>query len=186
MVLMARNWWAVLIRGIVAVLFGLLALFVPGLTLRVLIALFGAYVLVDGIFAIIAAVRAIEQRRSFGLLLFEGVVSIIAGVLTFFYPGLTALVLLYFIAAWAIITGIAEIVQAVEMRRVIRNEWLLILGGVASVLFGILLILFPGTGALTLVWLIGIYAIIFGGALIGLSLRLRGMQQRRDTMRPAF
>lgn len=183
---MARNWWAVLIRGIVAVLFGLLALILPGLTLRVLIALFGAYVLVDGIFAIIAAVRAIEQRRSFGWLLFEGVVGIIAGVLTFFYPGLTALVLLYFIAAWAILTGIAEIVQAIELRRVIHNEWLLILGGIASILFGLLAFFLPGVTALTLIWLIGIYAIIFGVALIALSLRLRGMQHRRETMRPAF
>jgi len=186
MVHTARNWWAVLIRGIAAVIFGILALILPGLTLRVLVALFGAYALVDGVFSIVAAVRAIERRRSFGWLLFEGIVGIIAGLLTFFYPGLTALVLLYFIAAWAILTGISEIVEAIELRQRIHNEWLLVLGGVASIIFGILLFLFPGGGALTIIWLIGIYAIIFGVLLIGLSLRLRGMHERGRPLTPAF
>jgi uncharacterized membrane protein HdeD (DUF308 family) len=178
MVLVARSWWAILIRGIAAILFGILALILPRLTLLVLVALFGAYALVDGIFAIAAAVRGFERRRGNSWwLLVEGIAGIIAGLVAFFWPGITALVLLYIIAGWAIVTGILEIVQAVEMRRVIRNEWLLILSGVASVIFGILLFLFPGAGALTVVWLIGIYAIVFGALLIGLSLWLRRMQR---------
>ncbi len=182
-----RNWWALLIRGIAAVLFGILALAVPGLTLRVLIALFGAYALIDGIFSIVAAVRAIGRHGRFGWLLFEGIVGVIAGILAFVLPGLTALVLLYVIGAWAIITGIMEIVQAIELRRVIRNEWLLILGGAASVIFGVLLFLFPGAGALAVVWLIGAYAIIFGALLIALSLRLRATHAgTRETMTPAY
>ncbi len=178
MVLVARSWWAILIRGIAAVLFGILALALPRLTLLVLVALFGAYALVDGIFAIAAVVRGFERRRANSWwLLVEGIAGIIAGLVAFFWPGITALVLLYIIAAWAIVTGILEIVQAVEMRRVIRNDWLLILSGVASVIFGILLFLFPGAGALTVVWLIGIYAIVFGALVIGLSLWLRRMQR---------
>lgn len=191
MTLMARNWWAVLIRGIAAVLFGILALFWPQLTLQVLVLLFGAYALVDGIFAIVSAVRSASRRRGFdwrsvGWPIVEGLAGIIAGLLTFFYPGVTALVLLYFIGAWAIVTGIAEIVQAIELRRVIQNEWLLVVGGVLSIVFGILLFVFPGAGALAIVWLIGIYAIVFGIVLIGLSLRLRSMRARGETMTPAY
>lgn len=186
----ARNWWALLIRGIIAVLFGVLALLLPGLTLRVLVLLFGAFALVDGIFAIVAAVRELGRRRTFdwrrvGWPLIEGIAGIVAGLLTFFWPGITALVLLYFIGAWAIITGIAEIMQAVELRRIIRNEWLLVLSGIASVVFGILLFLFPGAGALAVVWLIGIYAIIFGILFIALSLRLYSAGSHRESMTPA-
>lgn len=174
--LVARYWWAMLIRGIAAVLFGILALFLPRLTLLVLIAIFGAWALIDGIFAIVSALRTPESAGRRVWLLVEGIVSILAGLIAFFRPGITALVVLYFIAGWAIVTGILEIVQAVELRRVIRNEWLLILGGVASVIFGILLAIFPAAGLLTVVWLIGIYSIIFGSLLIGLSLRLRSTQ----------
>lgn len=191
MELLARNWWAVLIRGIAAVLFGILALVLPGLTLRVLVLLFGAYALVDGIFAIVAAVQALNRRqgfdwRSIGWPIVEGIAGIIAGLLTFFWPGVTAFVLLYFIGAWAIITGITEIVQAVALRRIIQNEWLLILSGAASIVFGILLYLFPGAGAVAIVWLIGSYAILFGILLIGLSLRLRSMRMQGQRMTPAF
>lgn len=191
MELLARNWWAVLIRGIAAVLFGILALILPGLTLQVLILLFGVYALVDGIFAIMSAVRALNRRRGFdwrsvGWPIIEGIIGIVVGLLAFFWPGETALVLLYFIGAWAILTGISEIVQAVALRRIIQNEWLLILGGVASIVFGILAFAIPGATALAIVWLIGLYAIVFGVLLIGLSLRLRSMRTRGETMRPAY
>jgi uncharacterized membrane protein HdeD (DUF308 family) len=169
----------------VAVLFGLLALFLPGLTLQVLIALFGAFVLVDGILAIAGAIRAIQRQRRFGWLLVEGILGILRGLFAFVWPSVTALVLVYFIAAWAILTGIADVVQAVELGRVISNEWLLILSGALSIVVGILLFLFPSGGALALVRLIGIYAILFGALLIGLSFRIRSLQERSQRMTPA-
>jgi uncharacterized membrane protein HdeD (DUF308 family) len=169
---LATNWWALLLRGIAAVLFGLAALFWPGLTLFVLIVFFGAYTLVDGIFAIVAALRGSGSRR--WLLLAEGVLGVLAGLIAFFWPGITALVLLYVIAAWAIFTGILKVVMAIWLRREIENEWLMVLSGVLSVLFGVILAVLPGVGLLSLVWLIGIYALIFGVALIVLGFRVRG------------
>ena len=173
--MLAGNWWALLLRGIAAVLFGLVALFWPGITLYVLIIFFGAYALVDGIFAIVAGVRGVGGRR--WLLLAVGVLGVLAGLIAFFYPNITALVLLYVIAFWAILTGILEVVMAISLRREIENEWLMGLSGVLSVVFGVLLAALPRVGLLSLVWLIGIYALIFGVALIVLSLRLRGHRQ---------
>ena len=174
---LAGKWWALLLRGVLAVLFGLVALFLPGLTLWALVLLFGAYALVDGIFAIVSAVRAAERHMRWWPLLVEGVAGIVIGVLTFVWPGLTALALLYFIASWAIVTGVFEILAAIRLRREIRGEWLLALTGVLSVVFGLLLFIFPGAGALTVVWLIGVYALVFGVVLVGLALRLRGRSQ---------
>lgn len=173
--LLVRNWWAVGLRGLAAIIFGILALVVPSITLIVLIAFFGAYALIDGVLAVYLAIRGRENNRNWGWLLVEGIAGILIGILTFRWPGVTALVLLAFIAAWAIITGAMEIFQAIELRRVIDNEWLLILSGAASVIFGLLLIIFPSTGALALIWLIGIYAIIFGALLLVLAWRLRQM-----------
>jgi uncharacterized membrane protein HdeD (DUF308 family) len=172
---LAGNWWALLVRGIVAVFFGLAALFWPGLTLFVLIVFFGAYVLVDGIFALVAGIRGSAGRR--WPLLAEGVLGVLAGLITFFWPGMTALVLLYVIAAWAIFTGILKVVMAISLRREIENERLMVLSGALSVLFGVLLAVLPGAGVLSLVWLIGIYALVFGIALIVLGLRVRGHNQ---------
>lgn len=169
-----RTWWTVLIRGIAAVLFGLLALVWPSATLLALVLCFGAYALVDGVLALIAATREMGHGQRVEWLFAEGVFGVLAGLFTLIIPGVTALMLLYFIAAWAVLTGITEIVQAIELRREISNEWLLILSGVISVLLGVALALFPGAGALSLIWVIGIYAIFFGALLIGLSLRLRG------------
>jgi len=173
MVTLARNWWAVAIRGLVAVLFGILALVVPHLTLAVLILLFGAYALADGIFGIVAAVRAAERGARWGTLLVEGLWGVAIVAVAFIWPGETALVLLYLIAFWAIFTGVFEILAAVRLRREIVNEWLLGLAGLASVVFGVLLVVFPGAGALTVIWLIGAYALVFGVLLLGLAFRLR-------------
>jgi uncharacterized membrane protein HdeD (DUF308 family) len=175
--IMAGNWWVLLIRGIAAVLFGLAALFWPGPTLYVLIIFFGAYALVDGLFAIAAGIRGTGRRR--WLLLVEGGLGVVAGLIAFFYPGITALVLLYVIAFWAIFTGILKIVMAISLRREIENEWLMGLSGVVSVLFGIILAVLPGVGLLSLVWLIGIYAIVFGVAQIALGFRVRS--HRRES-----
>ena len=177
--LLARHWWAVGLRGLAAIIFGILALAAPGVTLIVLIAFFGAYALIDGILAVFLAIRGRENHRNWGWLLVEGIAGILIGILTFRWPGVTVFVLLAFIAAWAIITGIMEIFQAIELRRTNNNEWLLILGGAASVIFGLILLLFPSAGALALIVVIGLYAIIFGLLLVGLAWRLRGMTQRR-------
>ena len=169
---LATNWWALLLRGIAAVLFGLAALFWPGLTLFVLIVFFGAYALVDGILAIVAGIRGSEGRR--WLLLAEGVLGVLAGLITLFWPGMTALLLLFVISAWAIFTGLLKVVMAIFFRREVENAWLMGLSGVLSVLFGVILAVLPGAGLLSLVWLIGIYALIVGVVLIVLSVRMRG------------
>jgi uncharacterized membrane protein HdeD (DUF308 family) len=175
---LARNWWAVALRGLFAILFGLVAWIWPGATVLVLIILFGAYALVDGILEIWAAIRAETGATNRWAVLFEGIVSVIAGIIALVWPGLSALAILYIIAAWAIITGIFEIVAAIQLRQAISNEWLLGLSGVASLIFGIVIAIFPGSGVLAITWLIGVYAIIFGIILIGLAFRLRSMHER--------
>jgi uncharacterized membrane protein HdeD (DUF308 family) len=157
-----RVWLTLVLRGVVAVLFGLAALFWPGKTLFVLILFFGAYTLVDGIFAIVGGITDSSRRW---LLLIEGVLG--------------ALVLLYVIAIWAVVTGVMEIITAISLRREIDNEWLMILGGAISVLFGVILAVLPGAGLLSLTWLIGAFAVVFGVAFIVLGFRVRRLGPRR-------
>src|SRR5918912_3707466 len=171
--LLARNWGWMALRGVAALLFGVLTLFNPGITLAVLVLLFGAYALVDGIFTVVAAIANRRGEPHWVALLVGGLASIVVGVGTFLVPGVTAIVLLYFIAAWAIVTGAAEIATAIRLRRVMTGEWLLALAGVLSVLFGVLLIARPGAGALAVVLWIGAYAIVFGVVLLALAFRLR-------------
>jgi uncharacterized membrane protein HdeD (DUF308 family) len=168
---LARNWWALALRGLVAVIFGLLTFFLPGITLITLILLFGAYALVDGIFNIIAFLRVASHHWA---LLIEGLIGIIAGILTFTWPTITALALLYVIAFWAIFTGIFEIIAGIRLRKVITNEWLLLLMGILSFLFGMFVLIAPGAGALAIVLWIGAYALVFGIILLVLAFRLRG------------
>lgn len=178
------SWWALLLRGIAAVAFGILAFVWPQITLTVLVFLWGAYALVDGIFAIAAGIKSYGKNKRWWILLLEGVLSAAAGVFAFVIPGITALILLILIASWAIVTGVFEIVAAIQLRKEIKGEWLLALAGVASILFGVLLFLNPGAGALAVVWLIGAYAIVFGALLIALGLRLRGMVRSAGRMSP--
>jgi uncharacterized membrane protein HdeD (DUF308 family) len=168
---LTANWWALAIRGLVAVLFGLLTLFLPGITLVTLVLLFGAYALVDGVFNVIAFFRVASHQWA---LLIEGVVGIVAGVITFAMPAITAIALLYLIAFWAILTGIFEVVAGILLRKTIANEWLLLLMGFFSLLFGLLILFAPGTGALAIVLWIGAYALVFGVFLLALAFRLRG------------
>lgn len=172
--LLARNWGMVVLRGVAAVLFGLLILFVPAITFAVLIFYFGALALIDGIATVVAAAtnRVGAERR--GWYFVSGVLGIIAGLVTFFWPGVTALALLYVIAIWAIVMGAGEIAAAVRLRQVIEGEWVLMLAGVISVVFGILIAIFPGAGALALVLWIGWFALVVGILRIILGLRLRG------------
>jgi uncharacterized membrane protein HdeD (DUF308 family) len=169
---LAKNWWLVLLRGIAAIIFGVLAFVWPGLTLLTLILFYGAYVLVDGVLSIIAAVTGGAPAPRWWLAI-VGVLGIVAGILTFLWPGITGLVLLFFIAGWAIAIGIFQIIGAIRLRKEIDNEWLLILSGIVSVLFGIGVLLVPGAGALALVWVIGLYAIVEGALYIGLAFRLK-------------
>jgi uncharacterized membrane protein HdeD (DUF308 family) len=174
---LSRNWWALALRGLAAIVFGVLAFVWPGLTLWALVLLFGAYMLVDGIFAIVAVVRAAGREARWWLLLVEGVLGVLAGLVAFLWPGITALALLYLVAAWAIVTGILQIVGAVRLRREIEGEWALILGGVLSVIFGVVLVVLPGPGILALVWLIGAYAVVSGVLLIVLAFRVRNRDE---------
>ena len=176
-----RNWGMVALRGVIALVFGLLTVFNPALTVAALILLFGAYAVANGVFTIIAAVANRRGERHWVTLVISGVLSVALGVLTFLMPGVTGIVLLYIIAGWAIITGITEIVTAVRLRKVITGEWLLIVAGVISIALGVILIIFPGAGALAVALWIGTYAIMFGILLIALAFRLRSWGRDHGT-----
>ena len=173
---LSRNWWAVALRGVAGVLFGIATFVAPGLSLAALVLLFGAYAFVDGIFGIVSAIRRRGTSDRWWLLLLEGLVGVAVGVITLFWPGITALVLLYLIAFWALVTGVLELSVAVRLRQVITNEWLLVLVGLASIALGVLLLLFPGAGALAVVFWIGAYAFVVGILLIALGFRLRSLR----------
>jgi uncharacterized membrane protein HdeD (DUF308 family) len=167
------RWWVPVLRGIAAIAFGVLALMSPSIGLLALVIMWALYAIADGVFNLMVAGRAGRAGMRWGWYLFEAIVSIAAGVFTLVYPGITALVLLYVIAAWAILHGIIEIAAAIELRHVVKGEWMLALAGILSVAFGVLLFAYPSTGALAVVWLIAGYAIVFGVLLIGLGVRLR-------------
>jgi uncharacterized membrane protein HdeD (DUF308 family) len=171
----ARNWWTLLVRGIAAVLFGIAVLVWPDIALAVLVFLWGAYALVDGAFALVMGIRSRTQYSNWWVTMLEGVVSIIAGAIAVVWPEITALALLYVVAAWAIITGILEIVAAVQLRKEMTDEFWLGLSGVLSVLLGVLLVVYPGTGMLSLLWVLALYEIAFGVATIVLSFRVRAL-----------
>lgn len=170
---LSRNWWLLVLRGAVAVLFGILAFVWPGMTLQILVVFFGAYVLVDGIGSVVTGI-AHRQGSDRWWLLLEGLSSILFGVLTFLWPGVTEAILLIFVAVWAVLTGIFEILAAVRLRKQIMGEWVLGLAGLFSVLFGVYMFVNLSVGALAVVWLIGSYAILFGLLLVYLGFKLRG------------
>ncbi|MCU1334869.1 MAG: hypothetical protein JWO19_450 [Bryobacterales bacterium] len=172
-VLLAKNWWSLVIRGLVAILFGLVTFAWPGITLSALVLLFGAFAMVDGILSLLGALRASRNGERWTSLLIEGAVGILIGLITLFRPGITAVALVWVIAVWAIVTGALEIAAAMRLRRYIRGEWLLVLMGAASLIFGILCIIMPAVAALAITLWIGVYAIVFGALLIGLGFRLR-------------
>ena len=174
----ARNWWTLLFRGILAVAFALMAFFWPIATLWALVLLWGAFAFVDGVFAIVAGARV----HWWSVLVF-GLFGVLAGLIAWFMPGITALALLMVIAAWAIVRGVFEIVAAIQLRRELTGEWVLILSGAASIAFGVLMVLFPGAGALALVWLIGLQAFVAGILMFALAFRLRRLHQHRSGVR---
>jgi uncharacterized membrane protein HdeD (DUF308 family) len=168
--LLARNWWAIASRGVLGILFGLVALFLPGATMLSLVLLFAAYVFVDGVLAIVAAVRAAQQHERFGLLVLEGIVNIITAAIAVVWPGITVVAFVLLVAIWAIVSGALMLSAAI---RIDYGRWWLALGGLASLIYGALLIGAPLIGALVLTWWLGAYALVFGVSLLVLAFRLR-------------
>jgi uncharacterized membrane protein HdeD (DUF308 family) len=178
---LARAWHWIVLRGVFAVLFGIFAFIWPGITLAALVLVWGAYAIADGVMALIAAFTMHEEGKPMGSLIVVGILGIAAGIVTFIWPGMTALVLLLFIASWAVLMGIFQIAAAIRLRKHIENEWLLGLSGLVSILFGVLMFFQPGAGALAVVWLLGSFAIFFGILLIALGFRLKGLASRVAT-----
>ena len=177
--MLAQNWWLFLLRGIVGIVFGCLALIFPGPTILSLVILFSAYMLVDGVFGIISAVRAIRRKEDrWGLLIFEGLLNIVVGILAFLWPGLTVVAFVWLIAAWAIVSG--GLMTAAGFRlNIDHGRWWLVLGGLLSLAYGVLLIVTPLIGAIVLTWWLGAYALVFGVALVIFSFKLRSRQHER-------
>ena len=171
--LVTRDWWVFAVRGFAAIVFGVLAFIWPETTLSVLVFLFGAYVLVDGVTLLVALARGDALARSHALAVgATGALGIVAGVVTFLAPGMTALSLLYIVAFWAIAMGLFQVVAAVALRRELDNELWMAIGGIVSIVFGALLIASPGDGLLSLVWLVGLWSVVFGVSSLGLAYRL--------------
>jgi uncharacterized membrane protein HdeD (DUF308 family) len=182
---LARNWWVFALRGVVAILFGVLAFVRPGITLEALVLLFAFWALFDGILALIGSVGAAEAHEPWWPLVLMGLLGIAAGTLTLKWPGITALALLLVIAYWSIFRGILEIIAAVRLRDLIQGEGWFTIGGLASIAFGVLLVISPGSGLLAVIWLVGIYAVIFGIAQLMLGFRLKGLGDEVAAPTPA-
>jgi len=176
-----RSWWIFLLRGLAAIAFGIMAFVWPALTLAVLIVIFGAFVLVDGVFGLIDTVRHRDRLGRIWPLVLDAILGIAVGLLTLFWPGVTALVLVMFVAAWAVVGGLLRIVLAYQIRHEITGEWVLIASGLLSILFGGLLFALPQAGLVTMAWIIGFYAVAFGLLFVLLSLHLRKLGRGTET-----
>jgi uncharacterized membrane protein HdeD (DUF308 family) len=176
-----RIWGGIALRGVLAILFGVVTLVMPGAVGTSLIYLFGAYAIIDGVFALVASAKLVQIHERWWAMLLVGLVGIAAGVYAFARPTTSALAIVYLIAAWAIITGLLEEVAAFRLRKVVDGEWMLAVAGLVSIAFGLMLAARPGAGLIGLLWVIGAYAIIFGVLLIGLAFRLRGVDKHAAT-----
>ena len=176
---LARNWWVLAIRGVLGIAVGLLALVLPTATMLALVLLFAAYMLVDGVFAIMAAVRAAREHERWGLLVLEGVADIVAGVIAVVWPGITVLAFVLLVAAWAIVSGGLMLVAGYRLN-IEHGRWWLLLAGALSVAYGALLAVAPMIGALVLTWWFGAYALLFGVALLVLAFRLKARNDERS------
>jgi uncharacterized membrane protein HdeD (DUF308 family) len=174
---LARNWWAVALRGLFAILFGFIAFLMPGATILALVLVFSAYMLADGVLGIVSAVRAARRNERWGLLVFQGIASILAGIAALLWPGITVLVFVTLVAAWSIVSGGLVLAAAVRLR-IDHGRWWLALSGLLSVIFGVLLVIAPLAGAVVLTWWIGAYALVFGVSLLVLAYKLR--EHRHD------
>lgn len=166
-------WWALALRALAAILLGVIAIMMPGPTLAAIVIVFGIYAITDGVLAIIAAVRGIRKKERWGPMLLEGIVGLVAGGIAIASPGIGALALTYLVAGWALVTGAFEIAAAIRLRKEIKGEWLLLLAGVLSIALAILVAIFPGVGALTLVWWLGAYAFAYGVVSLALAFKVR-------------
>ena len=173
---MANNWWVPLLRGIAAVIFGLMALFWPGLTVYLLLIVFGAYAIFDGVMAVIVAFQRKSEDDGWWAWALDGALSIIIGLMALFWPEATALALIIWMAIWAVVGGIFRIIAAFRLRAEIEGEWALGLSGLLLVIWGVLMALIPAAGLLSIAWLIGIFALLIGIVMIVLAFRLRGMR----------
>lgn len=180
--LLAQNWWALAIRGVAAILLGLIALFVPGATMLSLALIFGAYLLIDGVFGIVSAIRAARADQRWGMLLAEGILDIVMGIIAFLFPVTAVLAFVLVTAAWSLIAGVLRVASAFRLTRE-HGRWWLLLSGVVSVLFGLALLISPLIGAVVLTWWLGGYAIALGVLLLVLAFRLRG-NRSADTAEP--
>ena len=184
--LISRDWWVFALRGVAAILFGILAFAWPCITLTALVFLFGAYAFVDGVSLLISLARGDrDARRHAWAVGIMGVLGIVASIVTLVWPGITALLLLYIVAFWAITMGVFQVISAIELRKVIDNELWMALGGVMSVVFGAFLIATPGSGLVSLVLILGFWAVVFGASSLGLAYRLRGINQTNTKHDPA-
>ena len=173
MVVLVRNWWVLTLRGLVGIAFGAFIIARPAAALTALVLVFGAYAFIDGLLSVLAALRGGRPDRSWWALLLSGLAGMLAGLGAFLMPALTATVLLYVIALWAVVTGILEVTAAARLRAQIPDEWLLGLSGVLSILFGVLIMIAPAAGALAVMLLIGAYNLVSGLVLLALGFRLR-------------
>jgi uncharacterized membrane protein HdeD (DUF308 family) len=174
---MARSWWVWLLRGVAAILFGIIAFVSPAATLLALVIVFGIYAIFDGVLAVVTAFQIREVAKHWWVVLLEGLAGILFGIIALVYPLITAGALLLLIAFWAVVTGIMEIIAAIRLRREITNEWSLILTGIFSVILGVMLFVFPGAG-LALVWTIGLYAVFFGVLMIIFGFEVRSLARQ--------
>jgi uncharacterized membrane protein HdeD (DUF308 family) len=169
---LTQKWWAVALRGIVAIVFGIVALASPGATLVSLAVVFGAYAFIDGVFAIIAAFGVGGREAAWYAL--DGILGIAVGIATFVFPGVASGALVYLIGLWAILTGVFEVIAGFELP--ITRDWLLVIAGIASIVFGVLVFVYPVTGALAIMWLVGVYALVYGGSMLAFGIRLRSLR----------
>jgi uncharacterized membrane protein HdeD (DUF308 family) len=176
---LARNWWLIALRGVLGVIFGVIALVMPIATILALVLLFSAYMVVDGAIAIYAAIRAARKQEGWGFLLFQGIASLAAAAIAFMWPGLTVVAFVLLIAAWSIVSGCLMLAAAMRTE---QARWWLVLGGAAALLYGFLMIVAPLSGAVVLTWWLGAFALVFGAALIVLSLKLRSRYSRRPAV----
>jgi uncharacterized membrane protein HdeD (DUF308 family) len=179
--LLARNWWLLALRGVLAIVFGLIAILLPGVTIAALILLFAAYMLVDAVFAIVAGVRAARRHERWGLLIFEGIADLVAGAIAIFWPLATLLAFVWLLAAWAIVSGGLLFAAAFRLN-VTHGRWLMALSGAASVVWGFLLLVWPFVGAIVLAWWMGAYALVFGVMLLLLAFKLRRQRDRSEPL----
>jgi uncharacterized membrane protein HdeD (DUF308 family) len=182
--LLATNWWSLLIRGLLAIIVESIAFVLPGITFGALVILFGVYALLDGMLGIAGALRASRSHERWGWLLFEGIAGIVAAAITILWPAITAVALVYVIGFWALMTGALEIATAIQLRRYVPGEWILALTGLASIVFGVLVIAVPLAGALAIALYVGVYAMFFGVLMVSLGIRLKGRTQTFDTGSP--